>query len=209
MRNRVCFDLTLGLRTWFDIQVRLQIFYPYYLVSSLSLIVLAGLVTLIRFGIDWQVVWWLIQLSLGILIAGFLPHIDRLLFAFWTRPEDPFSQQVKALWSQKRYRDIFSVLVADLTQFHRLVTNSLFFLIAWVVIGVMIITASVDAFALGYIFGMGLMILTWMNNLRPNWDGLAEQLYWPIARKPDLVEIKLIYYSTHAFFLVLLFLGLM
>jgi hypothetical protein len=136
--------------------------------------------------------------SLGIvtfLVGGMLglmmDLVDRLIYAYYSKPDEELSLDVKNLVRAKRIDEAILMLWRRSNEQVRLAMNNVLFLGVWIALGLFVMTSSSSALARGLILGIGLEMLIgilreWndMNLLRHKW-------FWPIKREVAESEIKI------------------
>lgn len=132
-----------------------------------------------------------------------LLFLDRLLHIFYIESETPFSQSVRESWRQKDVRKVLrSVFYAGQMQ-ERLITRSVFFLVAYAATALFVITSTGSVIGTGIILGVGLHYCFDFWQYRKNLESLHQHFLWQFRRKLAEREVTSFFLAMCAFFVLL------
>lgn len=142
-------------------------------------------------------IWGVLQVSsLFFLLGGVVGMLvwlaDRLVYVYYTRPEEELSVRIKDLVKGKKYLEAIMILVERKHEQVHLAMNNVMFLAVWTVLAFFLLTSSLSAFAKGLVLGIGLEL---MYSIWLDWkdkDYLMGRLFWPLKRKVSLDEMKIV-----------------
>lgn len=115
---------------------------------------------------------------------------DRIVYVYFSRPNEEFSLQVKGLIQQKQYRLALNFLTQDTDRSRKLATNNILFLGVWVVLALFVITSTFNGFSRGLILGIGLVLAYDLFVDFKDKLALKKRLFWPIAREMTDQELN-------------------
>jgi hypothetical protein len=145
-----------------------------------------GLVSILRWQLDWSVLWWWLGGGVGLLFSW----ADRLAHVYFTRPFEQLSLQVKSLVAAKRYREAVVLLDHRKHEQRHLTVRSALFLAVWVAAALFVITSTGSIFAVGMVMAIGLSVLVDMIMDFKDLAKLKWWLFWQIKRTFSDKETK-------------------
>lgn len=118
---------------------------------------------------------------LGGLIGWNLLRLDRLVFVYFTDPENEVSRGFKAFVTQKRWLEAWRYLRAYKERQTRLAFRSVIFQAIWLILAIFAITSTTSFFGKGVVIGLGLHLLLdeWKDEASGKGIGW---MFWQIQR---------------------------
>lgn len=147
-----------------------------------------------------------VKFLLGVNLGFLLFFIDRILHIFFIEPETEFSQTMRAVWKEKKYRQFFKFLITSTNLQRRLVTRSAFFFVAYVATAIFMLTSTGSVIGAGIILGIGLHFCFDFLLYRRDMQKFHEHFLWQIKRQFADTEVNAIVGAFCAFFILLSFL---
>lgn len=147
--------------------------------------------------------WPHLFMLFGGLVGMGIGLVDRLVYAYVSKPEEEYSQKIRSYVKQLQFVNLLDYIVTHEDPKRHLSTTSIFFLGAWIVLALLLITSSYNGFSRGLILGIGLLLAY---ELFTDWkqpQRLKERLFWPVARKMTDQELKISVYTYLGAFLLL------
>jgi len=86
--------------------------------------------------LDWRLSLFVVGVGLGMLVE----LADRLVYVYYSRPDEELSMQVKNLVAQRRLGQVVSVLEANKASQLKLSTNNVLFMVVWVGLALFLLT---------------------------------------------------------------------
>ncbi len=108
--------------------------------------------------------------------------VDRLVYVYVTRPHEQLSEYVQHLIREKQFRAAVKALYERRAEQVHLSTRTVFFIVAWIPIGLYVITSTGSMLAAGLVMGVGLHLLFDMAEDWGNLERLKSWLFWQIKR---------------------------
>lgn len=160
------------------------------LLKDLQLYVFLGYFFLVvLLGWYWQLrtVWWFI----GGVVGWVLVFLDRIVWAYWTRPETQLAVTVRYLIDQKKVPQAINTLWQRKREQKELTFRSALFQGVWLVLAFFTLTSTPGWFSKGLVMGLGLHILYdgWKDYLKSP-EMFRDQVFWQIKRQVSLKETK-------------------
>lgn len=145
-----------------------------------------GLISILRWRLDWQV----LGMWLGGVLGVMMDYADRLVYVYFTHPEEPLSVAVKR-WLQKgQYKLVLIAFKHRGQEQKHLAIHSFLFLLIWVPISLYVITSSGSVLASGLVLGLGLKLLYDILLDFQRQEELKNWLFWQIRRPITDSELK-------------------
>lgn len=150
----------------------------------------------------WHQLFFVIGGFVGMLIG----LMDKIVYAYVTKPEDEFSVRVRGMIKHRQILGAIFALLDDQNEDRHLATTNVLFLGVWVLLGLFVVTSSLNGFARGLIMGIGLLLSydLVIDLRRPHY--LMKRLFWPINRQIEESETKILVYFFLGAFVFLSFL---
>lgn len=155
------------------------------------LVILRGL----SLGLDSLVSMRLWVFVVGGALGMAASYADRLVYVYYSHPEEPLSQEVRGLMREKKWMGALAVLQAKRHQQWKLAMSNVLFLGAWVGLAFFLLTSSPSAFGKGLVLGIGLQLCYQMITDWEHKNVLRQRLFWPIKRKVSDEEMKVIVFG--------------
>ncbi len=153
-----------------------------------SLLGYLALVSVWRFKWDWGL--------LGFWIGGLLGYgvevVDRLVYIYWTRPDDQLSWYGRHLMKERKWRELGKVLKSRGEEQRFLVSRSVLFMATWIVLALYLVTSSGSMLAVGAVMGCGWRLITVVLMHSKDKEELKSVLFWQIKRKVTDRELKIV-----------------
>lgn len=132
--------------------------------------------------------------NLLFVVGGFVglltPWVDRLIYVYFSKPQEPLSVEVKQKIAVKQYKEAMAVLRSRADEQKHLAMNNILFLGVWVVLAVFMVTSSRSYLAKGAVLGIGLDLVLGLTEGWQNQARLKERLFWPLKRDLRDQEFK-------------------
>jgi len=157
---------------------------------------------LLRSNWRWQALMGMVLFLLGGVLGMVFGLADRLIFVYFSRPEDDLSVKVRGLIKQKRYQEGLNLLLERKHEQVQLAMNNVLFLGAWVVLALFLMTSSLSLLAQGLILGVGLNLVLGIKEDWSDKEYLMGKLFWPIKRKVSEDELKVVVGVFGGFFVL-------
>src|SRR5258708_1940835 len=125
----------------------------------------------------------------GVYIGFGLLFLDRLLHVFYIEGETEFSMMLKDLWRKKDFKNVFRALFLAGTLQERLITRSIYFLIAYTATALFVITSTGSVIGTGIILGIGLHYCFDFYVYQRNLDLLHKHFLWQIKKQFEQQEV--------------------
>lgn len=118
---------------------------------------------------------------IGAVIGYVIPWIDALGYIFYVHPEDSETQHIRDDMRAKRFVSAFRNSATLLGHPLRLMHRSIYFVVAFFVLGIFVLTSTESAIGKGVVGGLGIhMILAMV----PFWSSVHElriRFFWGLA----------------------------
>ena len=165
---------------------------------------------LVRFGLQFSTTFFLANLGNiflwfgGGLIGWNFLFLDQLIWVYFTQPNNKISEEVRFLFTQKKWKQGIEVLKVKEYEMERLAFKSVLFQICWLVLVFFVLTSTSSLLGKGIIMGVGLHLLLkeWQDFKK--WRRF-DWLFWQIKREITLKEQKFYLYILTTFFILLSF----
>ena len=159
-----------------------------------SLFRLPALMTMVRQG-SFSLTWLasLLGLWTGGLIGTFLLEIDHLFYVLVSDPDDGVGKQVKQLFNENRFKEIFFLLYQTREQRKKLPFHSALFQPLFYVVCFFVLTSTGNSLGIGLVMAAALQLL-WseISHLLKDQDQkLKEWLFWQVKAPITLKNQKL------------------
>jgi hypothetical protein len=123
--------------------------------------------------------------------AGFAVFFfDRFLHVFFVDPDAEFSTLVKGEWRQKRYQGALRLIAKGRDLQKKLTTRSVFFLLVYVPVALLVLTSTGSYFGMGMILGLGLHYCYDFLRYRRDLSSFEQHFLWQVKRKFSEIEIN-------------------
>ncbi len=154
------------------------------LVHEILLVGVLAIVTGVRlltgvWELDLLIAWW----WLGAVIGFVFVFLDRIVYAFWLRPEEVLSMKMRDLMTQGKMWQGLAVLLQERDEQERLIIRSALFLIVWLVLALFAVFSIGGGFGRGFMFGLGIHLVT---DLIKDYLGKGRDMslwFWQIKRE--------------------------
>ncbi|MBM3205653.1 hypothetical protein FJZ41_02260 [Candidatus Shapirobacteria bacterium] len=168
------------------------------------LLILLGwlvMITLLRWSWHWNLLW----LWLGGGVGTFLIDLDHFIYLFLINPHELTSQRAQRLWSQRKTKELLSLVVDTVAERTKLAFHNALFQVILFVLCFFVLSSSGNLFGAGLVMAMALHLLKdeFLEWRAGQEERLKEWLFWPVKLEINLEQQK--------FFLILMlfaFLGL-
>lgn len=167
---------------------------------------LMGLRLLVRGFESFLSLDWVLFL-IGGWVGMFVWLVDKLVYVYYTRPEDGYSVRVKGLISGKQWKEALRVLWQESDGEMRLAMNNVLFMGVWCGLGLFLMTSSASMFARGLVLGIGLELVVGLYHDWEDQEALMGRLFWPVMRRVSRRELKFVVAGFVAMFLWLSWMG--
>lgn len=155
----------------------------------------SGVAGLMHVGTVFYLVGGLVGLLMGV--------FDRLVYVYYSRPEESLSESVRKLMKEKKYLTGVSLMYDRGSEQLRLAMNNVIFFGVWLILALFIVSSSSSTFAKGMVMGVGLVLIV---DIVKDWkhpDRLIARLFWPIGRRVAVDELKVMVAVFVGMFLML------
>lgn len=95
--------------------------------------------------------WWL-----GAVVGFLFVFADRLVWAFWQKPDETLAIKMKELFAGGKLIEGLVLTLEERREQKKMMIRSVLFLAIWVVLTVLVLTSTVRSFPRGFMLGMGL-----------------------------------------------------
>lgn len=168
------------------------------LVRSANLSQFTSLIFWKNYG--WQFLLWLV----GGVVGWQLMRFDRLLWVYFSHPEEKMSLYIKDLINKRQFKQAILDLEKYKDYQKHLSFRSALFQVVWVALAFFTVTSTPSFFGKGLVMALGLHLLLeeWQDQLKdPNI--LNSWLFWQIKRPISLTEQKWYLWGMTGLFAVL------
>lgn len=159
------------------------------------------IITLLRW--DWH--WNSILLWLGGLVGTFLIDIDHLIYTLWLYPHELTGMRVKRLTEQRRFKEVFNLLVETKKERVKLIFHNALFQAPFYVLCFFVLTSTGSLFGAGLVMAMVLHLLKGeIECLLRGREGeayLRQWLFWPIKGEVSFTQQRVFVVLMLALFL--------
>lgn len=141
-----------------------------------------------RWSLGVDILWW----WLGGVVGFLFVFLDRMVYAFWQKPDETLSIKMKDLFAQGKILRGLALSLQERREQKNLMMRSIVFLFAWVVLGLFAVTSVVSPFGRGFMLGLGLHLafdLMWDYVSR---DRNVGMWFWQIKREFSETEKKVV-----------------
>jgi len=123
------------------------------------------------------------EFAAGVFIGFWLLSIDWILHIFFVQPEAEFSKAVKEKWGQRKWRQAIAVFITTRQLQQKLITRSILFLVAYVVLALYVLTSTGSIFGSGIVLGIGLHFCLDLLNYRRDLEKFHQHFLWQLKRR--------------------------
>lgn len=147
--------------------------------------------------------WMYLQFLLGFVFGFLIFILDRFLHVFFIQPESEFSQQVKARWNERNFKEVVQLFVVARQQQQELMTRSVLFFIVYIGLAIYILTSTGSVVGMGLILGIGLHFCLDFWRYRQNEVRFHQQFLWQLKKTLAQQEITYLVVGFSLFFILL------
>ncbi len=144
-----------------------------------------------------------VQFLIGLLLGFGLFFLDRVFDVFFIRPETEFSQLVREEWKKRRIWSMFSTILSGKELQEKLITRSVFFLIAYVAVAIFVLTSTGSILGIGLVLGIGFHFCVDFIRYRSDLEKFNRHFLWQVKRKFAQQEVLSLVISFCLFFALL------
>lgn len=137
---------------------------------------------------------------LGTVVGVLILYLDPLAAAFLTSPQLPFSQKIKQMMKEKRYKEVTCEVILYHPLQEQPLAHSALFQTVLVLVSFYLVTSSGSLFGAGLVLGMVLHLVRDDLKLWKNPDKLKKMLFWNIHRSFSDKEQKIFLGGIFLFF---------
>ncbi len=95
--------------------------------------------------------WWM-----GAVVGFLFVFTDRLVWAFWQKPDETLAVKMKELFSGGKLLEGLILSLEERREQKKMMIRSILFLVIWIVLTILVLTSTVRSFPRGFMLGMGL-----------------------------------------------------
>lgn len=149
-------------------------------------------------------IWKIISLIVGVGIGWSLVFLDVIAYIYILHPETQASLYIQYQIKSKQFKQAYDSIKRRDSEFNKLITRSILFRVAWVVLAVFTLTSVGSLFGRVLVMSLGLRILIseWKEYLKDK-NKLKNLLFWQIKREVSINELKWYMYVMTVIYMVL------
>ncbi len=145
----------------------------------------------------------LTEFTIGVYIGFLIFFLDRFLHVFFLEPEAELSKIVRELWRNKQVTKVVKAVVIGRNLQERLITRSVFFLIAYVATAIFILTSTGSVLGMGVVLGIGLHYCFDLIRYSRNAELFRKHFFWQLKKGLADREILAVVTAFCIFFIIL------
>lgn len=143
--------------------------------------------------------WWL-----GGVVGFLFVFLDRLVWAFWQRPDETLSIKLRELFGGGKLWEGLMVTLQERREQKKMMIRSVLFLAIWVVLAILTMTSVSESFGRGFMLGIGVHLGF---DLVSDYLGKGREIEWWFWQIDKEWKEKEIGWVVWGFVAVLVFLG--